>query len=30
MLDCEENVLRDVGVTRADIRQAYHEVGHRR
>ena len=30
MLDCEANVLRDVGVTRADIRLAYHEVGHGR
>lgn len=30
MLDCEEQVLRDVGVTHADIRRAYHECGPRR
>ena len=29
MLDCEDHFLRDVGLTRADIRQAYHECGGR-
>ena len=29
MLDCEDHVLRDVGITRADMRQAYHEGGGR-
>ena len=27
MLDCEDHFLRDAGITRADIRQAYHECG---
>ena len=29
MLDCEDHFLRDAGITRADIRQAYHECGGR-
>ena len=29
MLDCEDHVLSDIGITRADIRQAYHECGGR-
>ena len=29
MLDCEDHFLRDVGLTRADIRNAYRECGGR-
>ena len=29
MLDCEDHFLRDAGITRSDIRQAYHECGGR-